>query len=373
MKFKPTGKMLAYLGVVCGGLSFGGVFAHNYSQIRKEYQFELTQRLGVHQENVERLERYCARRDALFCFDAVSARTAWDSSFSRAEVERLEKGCAIADQRACRVRDSLRRAGESDSIWFQGGQNIDNPLGGDAAWPRIRFLEQPVTYRQWLDYSYAALVHSGQRDTDVVCAVSSELEGALVCLTYGNTSANLALGRIAYVVEQGGRVRTPEEHRSALLLRFWQGYNLLRRDFDSVSSKIESESEIYPEEQRMWKFLRGHDWQYLLTFNAFSVIAGLPSHEFLHAVYFSSQDYRNSVTNAVAAHRWKMLPLRFFTESLYKTDNDYVILNEMQAYALQSEPLYDRAEWKAATDILRESAFKFMEQNTLLKSILTER
>lgn len=373
MGFKLTGKVLSYLGFVCGGLACGGVFAHNYSQIRKEYQFELTQRLSVHQENVERLERYCARRDAQLCFDAVSARTAWDSAFSPAEVERLEKGCASADQRACRVRDSLKRVGESDSIWFQGDQNTESLQGGDAAWPRIRFLDRPVSYRQWLDYSYATLVHSGQRDTDVVCAASSELEGALVCLTYGNTNANLALGRIAYVVEQGGRIRTPEEHRSALLLRFWQGYNLLRKDFDSVSAKIESQSETYPEEQRMWKFLRGRDWQYLLTFNAFSVIAGLPSHEFLHAVYFSSQDYRNSVTNAIAGHRWKMLPLRFFAESLYKTDNEYVILNEMQAYALQSEPLFERAPWNEASAVLRESAVKFMQQNTLLKSILTER
>jgi hypothetical protein len=356
MRFKLTGKVLAYLGAVCSGLAFGGVFAHNYSQIRKEYQFDLIRRLESHESNVKRLERYCARRDALFCFDAVSARTAWDSIFSKAEAGRLAEGCESGDQRACRITDSLRRIGTPESIWLQDEHGNDIPQSGDAAWPRVRLLDRPVSYRQWLDYSFGTLVHSGRRNIDVLCAASSELNGALVCLTYGNTQANQALGRIAYVIEQGGRVRTQEEHNSPLLLRFWQGYNLLRKDFDRVTEKIESESETSPEEKRMWSFLRKQEWQYLLTFNAFSVIAGIPSHEFLHAVYFSSPEYRNAVTQAISNHKWKMLPLRFFTESLYKTDSEYVVLNEMQAYAL-----------------LRDTAVRFMDQNLLLKSVLTER
>lgn len=373
MRFKLTGKVLAYLGVACSGLAFGGVFAHNYSHIRKEYRFELTQRLEKHEANVDRLERYCSRRNALFCFDAVSARTAWNSQFTQGEAGRLEMGCASGDQRACRIGESLQRVGSSDSIWFQEGQDKDNPQSGDSAWPRIRLLDRPVSYRQWLDYSYATLIHKGQRNIDAVCAASIELSGTLVCLTYGNTSVNLALGRIAYVVEQGGRIRTQEEHGSPLLLRFWQGYNLMRRDFDSVSAKIETENEASPEERRMWSFLRRRDWQYLLTFNAFSVIAGIPSHEFLHAVYFSSPDYRNSVTQAIMNYKWKTLPLRFFAESLYKTENEFVLVNEMQAYALQSEPLFDREDWREAAVPLKAAAMMHLNQIPILNTVFTER
>lgn len=103
--------------------------------------------------------------------------------------------------------------------------------------------------------NYQALTQRGDRKVDLVCGRSLEFPRALVCSSYGSMKTSLALSRVASVIEQGGRIPATVEHRSSPLLRFWQGYNLRRSDFEHAVNRIRSAVEVYPEEESLWALL----------------------------------------------------------------------------------------------------------------------
>lgn len=342
----------------------GAVVAYEYFQKRKSFYFDLTERLQLQDQNLRRLNAHCRGRKPSFCFDAVSARMAWKSEFSFSDLSDLQKGCSEGDDRACRSVSLMNVVqNKTSSAWIQSAAVQPDTVHANQTWPRVRFLDDVLSYRGWVDLSYQALWLKDERSFDWVCGQSQEFPEALVCATYGAKETNLALSRVAWLIEQDNKIQPLVEHRSSPFLSFWQGYDLQRLDFDHAVRDIKKVGDVHPEELEVWDLLQSRPWKFMLTFNIFSAPSGIPSHEFLHGVYFSSEKYRDKISSIVKESYWKLLPLRFFVQSIYKTQSEFVLQNEMQAYAMQSMSLFGHdPDWMNAIAVFRAGLKEFINQ-----------
>ncbi len=377
MKSLFSKRYLAVLGAVTAALSAGGIFSFQYFKIQKEFSFSLSDRLIAQDSNLRRLATYCGRGRLSLCFDSVAAGSSWNSEFKRNDLSALGAGCASGDARACRHLSRIEALKDSQNgrdIWSEPdafGRRL-NPQS--QQWPRIVSLSENHSYLNWMEINYQALQQREDRKVDLVCGRSLEFPRALVCSTYGSMKTSLALSRVASFIEQGGRIPATVEHRSSPLLRFWQGYNLRRSDFENAVSRIRSTVEVYPEEVALWNFLFSENWDFVLTFNAFSVFSGIPSHEYFHGVYFSSDAYKKSVDEIIDDNPFALLPINKFVQSLYKTKDEFVINNEIQAYAMQHDFSFEsNTRWKSASRILSEALRPILEVDSRWSSLIGER
>lgn len=376
MKSLLSKHYLAIIGAITVALCAGGTFAFHYFKIHKEFSFNLASRLSAQDSNLRRLAKFCGRGRALLCFDSVAAATSWNSEFTKADVSALGAGCTSGDLRACRHLsriEALRDSQNGRDVWSEPdafGRRL-NPHS--QQWPRIVSLRDSHSYLNWMEMNYQALTQRGDRKVDLVCGRSLEFPRALVCSSYGSMKTSLALSRVASVIEQGGRIPATVEHRSSPLLRFWQGYNLRRSDFEHAVNRIRSAVEVYPEEESLWALLFSENWDFLLTFNAFSVLSGIPSHEYFHGVYFSSDAYRKSVDEIIDDNPFALLPINKFVQSLYKTKDEFVINNEMQAYVMQHDFSFEsNTRWKSASRVLSEALRPILEVDSRWSSLIGE-
>ncbi|NBO38401.1 hypothetical protein EBU99_07435 [bacterium] len=283
------------------------------------------------------------------CGETAAMQMLWRSTADSEVTSLFEKACLGGDFKACGRIERLRvaRAARLANIWRNApSEELDMPAPqasegfASGRWPRIKFLKGDISFTQWLDVALQSVaLDTSEKIADLLCGYSSELPRTLICVSDGNLRINIALGRVVSLVEQGARVLKTSEQGVHPLNRFWQGVDLRRADFESATRRIENESEdsLLAEEQALWPWLASKDWDALLTFNAYAVFSGLPSHEFLHGLYFHHQEFRASVER-VAADKIPYLDyVRKFIQRIYRTENAFVLRNEMQAYILQAE------------------------------------
>ncbi|MEN9824962.1 MAG: hypothetical protein RI953_707 [Pseudomonadota bacterium] len=340
MKYAKLLKISALFAVTGTVIIAGAALAQRYSKIREEFSFDLSSRLKSQATNQSRLNSLCVKGKVAYCFDAVSAATAWNSRFDDIDAEILNHACGRGDKRACRHSSELLSAKKSKSELWSKPEMFGQLIQPTArSWPRILLLNETQSYRRWLELSYAALLHSGTFPVDLICGRTVEFPDAFVCAATGSQQLNAALGRMAYLVEQTDAepFSALDDGHKVLLARFWQGYDLLRSDFVSGVERLKAAGQLRAEESALSEFLLQRDWNFFIAFNVFSVFSGIPSHEFLHGAYFSSAEYREKVAKAVTRFPLKTLPLLEFVKSVYKTQSQFILNNEVQAYAFQAE------------------------------------
>jgi hypothetical protein len=89
-----------------------------------------------------------------------------------------------------------------------------------------------------------------------------------------------------------------------------------------------------------------------LAFNSYSVFSGVPSHEFLHAAYFYSPEFRNISSRALQFHLGSLSDVGRYVTSIYKTDSPFILVNEIQAYLLQSGSPFQDLHHRLARDLV---------------------
>jgi hypothetical protein len=357
--------------------SLGGYSAYRYRKTISRFSQDLPAALGQRDFNILSLKNACRSKNKKYCFDAVSASTSWTSSFESEDSEYLVLGCISGDARACRHSDALERARSplSDfNIWAnpQKFGRVISEQGSD--WPRVLFLNDKYSYAQWMEMLYRTMSLKEVRKVDIICATAAEFSNALICLTYGAQQTSLALSRIAALLEQEDKVVPAVDHRRSPLLRFWQGYNIRRADFEKNAGKIKSMDSLHKEEELLWKILLSGDWDFLLTFNVFSVFSGIPSHEYYHGIYFESEKYRQTVDDIVDGNPWGLLPVSSFVKSLYRTSDRFVLHNEIQAYAMQSEPPFSwNSQWNEAIKLVNGPLHRLLSEEQRWSALLGEK
>lgn len=205
----------------------------------------------------------------------------------------------------------------------------------ESDWPRIKFSSQAMTSSDWLNNALQGAVAGTDRTIDLFCGNLTEIDETLVCTVSDQLRLNRAIGRIVAYIEQNRRLDTYQDHMENPLNRFWQGVDLQRTDFDKTVNILRQRGQVVPEEERLWKWLESQSWQVFLAFNVYSIFTGIPSHEFLHALYFSNQEFRNAVRSVVESDISGLKNLSEFVGRLYKTPETFIISNEMQAYLFE--------------------------------------
>jgi hypothetical protein len=262
----------------------------------------------------------------------------------------LQPACQSGDAVSCsRLRLLTDARQNKESVWLN--QSLASGDAG-ALWPRINALNGVHTSSAWLKYALEGAVAGRSADVDLVCGGLSELPEVLVCTSQGQMKLNRAIGRVVSYVEQGGRVDSFERHIENPLNRFWQGVDLQRADFMRAVDVLRGAGVIDPAEERLWSWLEAQPWKVFLAFNAYSVFTGIPSHEFLHALYFSSQAFQSAVKSTLRPQPAPLQELREFVDVLYRTDNQFITLNEMQAYLLEHDSPFRNEETEGIVDQL---------------------
>jgi hypothetical protein len=168
----------------------------------------------------------------------------------------------------------------------------------------------------------------------------------------GNTRINNALGRVVTYIEHGRKILSKEEHLSNPLLRFWQGSNLRRSDFESAVELLSRAGKPLADEARLWDWMLARPWKYFLSFSAPSVFTGVPSHEFLHGLYFQSANFRNVVEDTLSSTPEGLERLKFFIAKIFDTNDKYILNNEIQAYLLQHQSSFTDVKSRVVRDRL---------------------
>lgn len=286
------------------------------------------------------------------CVNWAEVSMAWGSVWNDKLPGLWEKDCADGQVLSCRRNEVYSQATRrSPRYWVSLGQS-ESP---EESWPRVNDTGSVFGIQEWLSIGIEGLVHGQNSSLNLVCGSLGELPETLVCANKGNKEMNSALGRVISYVEQGQKLQTIGEHRKNPLLRFWQGVNLKRDDFIDVTQRLQSMGSILPEEERFWHWLSSRNWKYLLMFNYYSLFSGIPSHEFLHGLYFESEQYRNVLSHVFGSRDLPLMGLRFFIERLYNTADEFIKHNEMQAYLLQhSSFLQDQKSVFSRDQVLNE-------------------
>lgn len=364
------------VAAACAVAYAGFAWAKRYSKIREQFAFELLPRLNSQENNQRQLEQYCLNGYSKHCFSAVASSAAWNSRLDSQAMEKLEFSCLRRNKQACvHLSAIMNIKGKLSGFWSSlemSGTLFSPP---DAPWPRILTLNNEMNYRRWIELSYAAMLTGKGSRWDMICGRTVEFPDALVCAAMDGQKLNASLGRIAYLVEQANAapLGSVNKDQQVLLSRFWQGYDLLRSDFDAGARRLESEGQVRTEEAVFWDFLRQKSWTFLIGFNVHSVLSGIQSHEFLHGIYFSSGEYRDRVAKAVTSSPFKMLPIVEFVGSLYKTSNKFVINNEIQAYAFQADFADSKNTfWATAVASLKSEVWDILDREPRWAELLRD-
>jgi hypothetical protein len=300
------------------------------------------------------------------CVEWSMVHWAWTSQAPGEMSKILRESCASGSELSC---ERLRLIEEAERA--QSWQRLDVESGADKElWPRISRLSNPLPISAWQELAVQGAVARSEAGADLACGFVTELPETLVCVTRGNRQMNNALGRVVSYIEQGNKLLSLDEHRRNPLLRFWQGSNLRRGDFETAVSLLRQSGSPLVEEERLWSWMMAQPWKYFLSFSAQSVFTGLPSHEFLHGLYFQSNDFRDVVEAALDDSAQKLRRLKMFVLKVFDTQDSYILNNEMQAYLLQHQSFFiDPNSNEVREQIVRE--FKLKSKNVDLSSFMT--
>lgn len=287
------------------------------------------------------------------CAHWAMVNWAWNSELHPDALFWLEKSCADGDVLSCQRRQRIESIGTDFlSHWDLLNQRAD--AGADHEWPRVSEVARSLSISEWLDVALQGALKGGNSAADLVCGKVTELAEALVCVSKGNKRLNDSLGRVVSYVEQGRKVLSLTEHKQNPLLRFWQGTDLRRDDFNQAVKILRRQGSLLSEEQRLWDWLETRTWKYLLTFNCHSVFTGVPSHEFLHGLYFSQPSYRTTVQGTLDEFQKNIVAVKSFVETIFDTSDSFILRNEIQASLLQHESTFtDKKSISARDELLR--------------------
>ncbi|MEN9528918.1 MAG: hypothetical protein RI932_791 [Pseudomonadota bacterium] len=282
------------------------------------------------------------------CVDWSLVTWAWNSSapagYKNILSESCDSGSALSCERLWRIEEAQRA-----QAWHTleiAGQRPTDP------WPRIAELKTSTPIASWLEIALQGAVASPEDGADMACGLVVELPETLVCVSRGNTRINNALGRVVTYIEHGRKILSKEEHLSNPLLRFWQGSNLRRSDFESAVELLSKAGKPLTDEARLWNWMLARPWKYFLSFSAPSVFTGVPSHEFLHGLYFQSANFRNVVEDTLSSTPEGLERLKFFIAKIFDTNDKYILNNEIQAYLLQHQSSFTDVKSRVVRDRL---------------------
>lgn len=353
MKKIPKKYLLAATAVLgVGGLFFGARILF----LKKErHSFDGPAFVQEQESELEALRAKCDRTKPFSlreCQTWAEVSTAWSSESTTRLGQLWNQNCAAGQEESCRKWEMRRRL-QAQPPQYWSRRQLES--GGTRSWPAILELQQPLAAKDWLEIGFEGVVHGAGSSYDLVCGNSVELPDTLICASHGNVRINTAIGRAVSYIEQGKKLLSIGEHTRNPLLRFWQGTNLIRGDFDYAAKLLKETSPLLPEEESLWNWLDGKRWKYLITFNSFSVFSGIPSHEFLHGVYFSNPQYRDVVDGVLKSKSSLLKPVNLFLDRIFDTSDEYIRNNEIQAYLLQHRSfLNGKKSQKVREDLLSE-------------------
>lgn len=292
--------------------------------------------IGKQEEIHSKYNSYCSKMVGVhlnWCLNALDAHVAWNSHVGEDFVSLLNTSCQLGRESDCQKVQKVHSVSRMDeSVWKSDFPVPSHPEGK----LKIVSLEQDRGALEWQEVALEGAVFGKDSGLDFVCGGLAEVRGTLVCATNGNKKLNTAIGRVVAYIEQESQLRSISDQSRDPMRKFWQGVNLKREDYADAVDRLRSAGELHPFELEFWKWLDEKDWRFFLAFNSYSVFSGVPSHEFLHAAYFHSSEFRNISSRALQFHLGSLNDVGRFVTSIYKTDSPFILINEFQAYLLQS-------------------------------------
>jgi hypothetical protein len=354
MKKRTILSFLAFFAFAGGVLFF--VTQGKFFRFAKNVNFAAPAFVAQQEVTLARLQSDCSLSGTApgrVCAHWAMVNWAWNSEFHPDALFWLEKSCAEDDALSCQRRQRIESMrSHSLSHWEFLNKGIE--VGAGEEWPRVSEVASSLSMSEWLDVALQGALKGEDSAADLVCGSSIELPEALVCVSKGNKRLNDALGRVVSYVEHGRKILSLTEHKQNPLLRFWQGTDLRRDDFNQAVEILRRQGSLLPEEQRLWDWLGARTWKYLLTFNCHSVFTGVPSHEFLHGLYFSEPSYRLVVQGTVDEFEKSLVAVIGFVEKVFDTSESFILNNEVQASLLQHESMFtDRKSISVREELIR--------------------
>ncbi|MEY2989042.1 MAG: hypothetical protein RJB13_2563 [Pseudomonadota bacterium] len=292
----------------------------------------------------EKAEQQCRTSEGLKVLDcahwAVHAPIYDSSQF--AELERwLTPACQQGGWVECQRLQKIASARQENTSPWLSATEADAPIN---IWPHIKSSEVPLSSSEWLYNALQGAIAGSQTRVDLFCGNLTEINETLVCTSSNQIKLNLFIGRVVAYIEQNRRLDSYQNHAKNPINRFWQGVDLQREDFNSAVKVLRQLGALAPEEDRLWSWLETKSWQVFLAFNMYSVFTGIPSHEFLHALYFSSEEFRGAARSVLENRNIRLEKLSQFIDLLYKTPDGFIISNEKQAYLFEHNSSYLNGE-----------------------------
>jgi len=354
MKKRTILSFLAFFAFAGGVLFF--VTQGKLFRFAKNVNFAAPAFVAQQEATLARLQSDCSLSGTApgrVCARWAMVNWAWNSELHPDALFWLEKSCAEGDALSCQRRQRIESMrSHSLSHWEFLNKGIE--VGAGEEWPRVSDVASSLSMSEWLDVALQGALKGEDSAADLVCGSSIELPEALVCVSKGNRRLNDALGRVVSYVEHGRKILSLTEHKQNPLLRFWQGTDLRREDFNQAVEILRRQGSLLPEEQRLWDWLGARTWKYLLTFNCHSVFTGVPSHEFLHGFYFSEPSYRSVVQGTVDEFEKSLVAVISFVEKVFDTSESFILNNEVQASLLQHESMFtDRKSISVREELIR--------------------
>lgn len=301
----------------------------------------------------QRAEERCRNVGTRLVLDCAhwAAHAPVHNSAQFAELEEwLTPACRQGGQVECQRLQKIADARtDTASPWLVDMESILESVD----WPKVKSSNVALTSAEWLYNALQGAVAGANSRLDLFCGNLAEIKETLVCTSADQLKLNLAIGRVVTYVEQNRQIQSHSEHKENPLNRFWQGVDLQRQDFDSAVKVLRQLGSVAPEEERLWAWLEGRPWGVFLAFNVYSVFTGIPSHEFLHALYFLNSDFRRTVRSVIEHPATQLKKLSQFVARLYKTPESFILSNEKQAYLLEHNSAFRTAEGnRVVTQIL---------------------
>lgn len=315
------------VSVVCGlGLSLA------WLNLSKQPAEIFVEKWSQSFEQAEEKCRTAGHHAALECAEWAALAPIYNSGQFLEMENWLTPACERGDGKACaRLRLIAEARLRTNSPWLTA---LGSSLNG-IHWPLIELAQKPLSSSEWLESALLGAVSGPNAKIDMFCGELAEVGETLVCTVQDQLRLNQAIGRIVTYVEQGYRVDSVSRHKSNALNRFWQGVDLQRKDFLKAAALLREVGPVAPDEEKLWSWLESRQWKVFLAFNAYSVFTGVPSHEFLHALYFLNSDFRMAVRSSVEPNESQLKRLSQFVTGLYDTKDQFILSNEMQAYLLE--------------------------------------
>jgi len=192
------------------------------------------------------------------------------------------------------------------------------------------------------------------RSLSTTCAKVKEVKGAILCNSYQRKVMNQMFARASIFTEgvfgrEKGSLLATDDRLLSTRARKIRGHDLKKEDLEkfliAVIKKCKENSNycLNSAEKQIFKlltpFINSNDPFVVITFASdgtasYDVIVG---HEILHAQYFLEENYRESVNTF-----WKAMTnkekkrIRKTLSDVYNKEDEFLMINEFQAYILQS-------------------------------------